>query len=241
MATSGAYTITMTATTMVNAIGRLVGSAPADMGDSVSAGEASAIIQAINMWLLQQKGPPNFMNPGHMMWTREEASLTLSAKSVYSLKPSGGDLDIQIPVQILTANLKDTDGNETTLIPMSLEEYQSISPKNQSGTPGRFYYEKRLDQGAFSLDYKPSDTTDVIDIVYRQPLEIISAGANEFDIEDWWYRAIKFNVALDYAPEAKALEPERIQLIADRAKESMMMVSRFNADNTFYYFQPCED
>lgn len=241
MATSGIYTLTMTGTLMANAIARLLGMSPIDMADSVGAGEQSAIIQAINMWLIQQKGPPNFMNPGHMMWAREEASLTLAAKHIYELKPSGGDLAIQIPVSILTANLKNTDGEETPIYPMTLEEYQAISPKDEAGTIGRFYYEKRISTGMLYFDYQPEDTTDVVDIVYRQPLEIINAGANEFDIEDWWFRAIKFNVALDVAPEAKAIEPERIALIRERAQEAMMMVSKFTNDNTFVFFQPDAD
>jgi len=241
MTTSGTYVLSYTALQLATAIARLLGHAPVDQGDALGAGETATIIEATNLWIFQQKGPPNFMNPGEMMWLREEGSLTLSAKASYDLKPSGGDLAIQIPVSILSVMLKDTDGNETPLVPMELEEYQLLPRKNLTGSPGRYYYEKRIDTGKLNLDYIPNDTTDVLDIVYRQPIEIITAGSETLDFEDWWYRAIKFNAALDVAPEFKSVEPERIELIKQRAAESMALVSSKSKQNDFMYFQPGMD
>ena len=236
MATSGTYTLSVTATQMVSAIMRALG--VLDLDESPTANESSAVIQAINFWMFQKKAPPFHLNPGSMMWTRETADLTLAAKASYDLKPSGGDCDIQIPVQILTATLKDTDANETPLSFMSLEDYQTLPKKNDTGTPTRIYYEKRIDTGKLYLDYIPSDTTDVIDFVYRQPLEIISAGANEFDIEDYWYRAIRFGVALDVAGDFNVNNAMVLQRCKGLYDDAMRHVGAFFPEDDFQHFQP---
>src|SRR4030042_4678160 len=246
MATSGIYTLALTGTQMVEAILRVLGVKDLNDSTSPSANEASCVIQGINMWLFQKKGPPHFVKPGEMMWTRETADLTLAtagiSKVYYDIKPSGGDLNIQIPVQILTATVKDTDGNETPLVPMTLEEYQIIGKKTDTGTPTRFYYEKRLSEGRIYFDVKPyTTTTDVVDIVYRQPLEIITAGANEFDIEDYWYRAIKFGAALDVATEFNVNDQMKLSHIRQQFSDAMLAIGSFAPENDFIHFQPGAD
>lgn len=239
MATSSTYTLTITGSIMANDILRVINAI--EYFETGDADQIKIVLRAINYWLLQMKGPPHHLNPGQKMWTRETTDLTLTATASYDLKPSGGDAAIQIPVEILSANLKDTDGNETPLEPMSLEQWQEISLKTQEGTPGRYYYEKRTDTGKFYLDYVPSDTTDVIDITYRQPLELVTAGAHEFDIEDFWYRAIKFNVSLDVAPEFSMSDPKKISQIESLARDALIKVGAFYPEEEDCFFEPGKD
>ena len=239
MATSSTYTLTITGQQMATDILRVVGAIEYD--ESADSDQTPIVLRATNFWLLQKKSGPHSLNPGQKMWTRETIDLTLTATAEYDLKPSGGDADIQIPVEILTATLKDTDGNETPLDPMNLEEWQSISLKTQVGTPGRYYYERRLDTGKFRLDYVPSDITDVIDIVYRQPLELVTNGAHEFDVDNSWYRAIKYNVALDVAPEFSQTDPNRISQIQRLATDAMIGIGAFEPEESNAFFEPGRD
>lgn len=230
MTTSGVYTVTKTAADMANAIMRVLVA-----GATPSASELTDIIEAINFWLFQIQ--EQSFRPGEMMWQRETADITLSAKISFDLKPSGGDCDIQIPIDIVTATLKDTDSNEVPLRPMSLNEFQAISNKTLTGTPSRFYYERRLDTGKFNLDIIPSVTTDVVDIVYRQPLEIITLSTQTFDIENHFFRAMKYAVAVDLAPEFR-VDAQTLSDLKELKAEALSITSSIHPEHSNDYFQP---
>ena len=232
MATSSTYTVTKTAADLADSIMRVVAT-----GGSPTSAEQADIIEAINFWLFQIQEPPFVWKPGEFMWLRETADITLSAKIAFDLKPSGGDCDIQIPLEILTATLKDTSSNETPMSTMSLQEFQAISNKTNTGTPSRFYYERRRDTGKFYLDIIPSVTTDVVDIVYRQPMEVITASTQNFDLENYFFRALKYAVAVDIAPEFR-VDAQTVRDLKELKGEAMAVVSSIHPENTDAYFQP---
>lgn len=232
MTTSSTYSITVTSQSMANAISRIVFNT-----SSPSAAETDDIIEAINMWLYQMQEPSFSFRPSEFLWQRETANIVLSSKITYDLKPSGGDADIQIPIEIITANIKDTDSNEYPLEVMNLFEFQGIANKTSTGSPSRYLYERRLDTGKFSLDCVPSDTTDVVDIVYRQPLELITTTAQTFDVVPYFYRFMKYDIALDMAPESR-MDGETYAQTRARRDEAKAFVDSVNPENTTDYFQP---
>ena len=232
MTTSSTYAITVTAQSMVNAISRIVFNT-----SKPDAAETKDIIEAINFWMLQIQEPTSTFNPSELIWQRETVDLTLSSKISYDLKPSGGDADIQIPLEIITANIKDTDSNEYTLDPMDVFEFQAIADKTATGSPSKYLYERRLDTGKFSLDIIPADTTDVVDIIYRQPLELITAGNETFDIIPYFYRFMKYDVALDMAPESR-MDGETYAQVMARRNEAKAFVDSANPENSTDFFQP---
>jgi hypothetical protein len=240
MTTSGTYTLSKTANQLVTAILRWLGYLAA--GNSPTPQEKADVIDHINYWLLQQKGPEHVGKPGQMIWLRETASLTLvQSQYLYELKPSGGDLDIQIPVDLLSVVLRDTDNVDTSLSRKTFGEYQLIADKTATGTPIYYAYEKKLAVGNLHI-YEAPDATAAnytLELVYRQPIEVITAGTETLDIEDFWYRALIFNVALDVAP---LFEVEVSQLHINQAKEATAAMNTFypeNAGNLF--FEPERD
>jgi hypothetical protein len=239
MATSGTYVVTKTFLELAKEIISVHGEQ--DWAEDADTNLVTMIRHATNAWLFQMKGPPHFLNPGEKMWQRETADVTLSAKITFDLKPSGGDCDIQVPIEIITATLKDASGNESQLFPMTLQDFQAISPKTQTGTPTRYYYEKRIDTGKLNLDFIPSDITDVIDIVYRQPLEIITANGNEIDIDNHWYRTLKYCVAYDIAGDMNSTDAALLQYIKGQAQEAIALSASFSPENTNVFFQPDRD
>jgi len=237
MTTSGTYAITITATQMCAAIYRTLGIIAA--GQAPDAQQTQDAIQAINMWMLQQKGPENASRPGQMMWLRETDELSLNeGQFLYELKPSGGDLDIQIPTEILSASLRNEDDEDTLLTPMTRASYELISDKTGYGSPIRYCYEKMLDVGNFYLDQAPDETAAeyTIRIVHRRPIEVITAGSETLDVEDFWFRSMKYNCAIELALEY-GMEPSNT-LIA-LAAESKALVSTFYPENVEdIFFQP---
>jgi hypothetical protein len=227
MATSGTYAITMTASSMITKILQELGEVAS--GDTPESNDTDIVLDKINLWLLQQNGPNNTMRSGDMMWTRETGTMDLDTTKIeYDLKPSGGDLDIQIPNELLAVYYRDTaDDTDTLLESMTLKEWSKINDKDAVGKPGRYYYEKRLDTGKLTLDYKPEDDDELI-IHYKQPLEVITATSETFDIDPSWYRALLYNVAVDCASTfGVGANNPRFQTIMMLATQSMGMVNSF--------------
>jgi hypothetical protein len=235
MATSSTYTITVTAHDLFSAVLEELGIL--GPGASAKAADITTVKQRANFWLIQQNGRPNAIRPGEMMWTRESAELTLSTSSAsYDLKPSDGDLDIQIPSAIHSVLYRDDDDNDTTLKWMSWDRYQAIYDKDGTGTPQKYHYQRRDDTGKLYLDVVP-DTANSLIINYQQPLEIISATANNFDIDPSWYLALLYNVAY-HCTGPFGIDYNRTIEIKSKAVEAIKAVSDISPDDQDFCMRP---
>jgi hypothetical protein len=170
------------------------------------------------------------------MWQRERASLTLVAdQGSYDLKPTGGDLDIQIPTHIIAASLRNASNQDTPMRRMTLEEYESIGDKTADGDPGAFYYERRTDTGKLYLDFQPSDTTKSIRIIYLQPIEDIDSAANDLDFPVEYHLPIAHQLGIHVAPKFG------IPLTQDhytQAQASAQLVQTFEPQRSTVFFEP---
>lgn len=225
MATSGVYTVTITAADIINNVLYDLGILGA--GQSAKAADSRFVMDRLNLIIMQMNAQHNAF-----AWTRETGTLTLStSKATYDLKPAGGDLDIQIPAYINKIVYQYSDDTHQELDQMSHEEYLLIEDKTAPGTPQRYYYEKRLDTGKLYLDYVP-DTADELIIYYNQPLEIISATNNELDIDPVWYLALIKTTAKSCATAyGIGITNPLYQAIATDAVESNMAAMRQTQDN----------
>ncbi len=189
------------------------------------------------IWMLEQlSGPPDNTDFGIKPWIRAIATLTLTAKASFDIKASGGDLDLEVPESIITANRRNTDNIDNLLIPMTIEDYNAISTKSQTGTPCRYYYEREKDNGLFKLDYIPSDITDTIILDYRRRIESPTLTGN-IDMPEVAYRMVKYNLAIDLAPEY-GKTPDAV--LMGLALQSRRKLSRHYPEisSTEMYFQP---
>lgn len=228
MTTSGSVDFSVTGGQMVTASLRLLGVTPS--GVSAAGDELADSVQALNMLLKQWAGMPGFV-----LWKRSRASLTLAAKVKYEFKISGGDLAINQPIEILNCNLKSGD-TETTMREMSFLERERISDKTATGTPTKWFYEPQLAVGNFYIDVVPSTLTDTIEILYRGQVEDIDDSGNTFDLPQHWYRAIKYQLAIDIAPEYEGSELS--PLVVAMARDSYTRAIGFSPETSDLYFQP---
>jgi len=208
-------------------------------GDDPSANEIADAAKTLNMMIKAGQGPPNYWCKGLKMWKRERVSLTLDAtKNSYSLKSSGGDCDTEIPIHILTAVRRNSDDQDDPLTPITLEEYEGIADKTASGTPTEFYYERRLTEGKFYIDCKPSDVTDTIEMVVVNPMNDMDAAANDFDFPSEWMEALKYNLAVRLATD------NGIPVSGDLdglAQAGVAQANSFEQEESNVYFEPGRD
>jgi hypothetical protein len=237
MAASGVYVITKTGTEVFTEILQLIGK----LGiGTVAAPEDLDIVKARgNEWLLQLNGPSNELRSGEMMWTRESATLPLSTSSAeYDLKPTGGDLDIQVPSEIISISYRDSNGTDTPLESMTFREYGAIYDKSADGQPSRYYYEKRLSEGKLILDYVPSIADSLI-IRYKQPLELIDSYVNEFDIDPAWHRAFLYNVAIDVCPFFDInVDDPKFKTVVTLGAQALTVVNSFSPNSDKLQMRP---
>jgi len=204
-------------------------------GESPKPAEMVKSSRALNMMVKQLMGQPNFIARGLKMWTRGRASLTLAAQNSFDLQPSGGDLDIAIPVNIISANIKNTNDIERPLFQMTLEEYEAISNKTAVSSPTKCYYERGLSSGVLYLDAVPSDTTDTIELVYRRILEDFDTAADNPDFPQEWYEPLMWNLALKIAPFF-GVSPS--QNVVAQAQTTLAIANTIEPERTTMYFQP---
>jgi len=237
MTTSSSYDFTVTTQEVIEEALEWIGFLAS--GETPEDDDLTVCRTTLNLLVKLWSGPNNRFMPGLKMWQRERASLTLVAsQGSYDLKPSGGDLDIQIPTQILTASLRDSSSNDTPMRSMTLEEYESIGDKSADGDPGAYYYERRTDTGKLYLDHKPSDTTKTIRLVYLQPIEDLDANANDLDFPVEYHLPIAHQIGVHVAPKFG------IPLTQDhyaQAQASAQMVQTFEPPRSTVFFEPDKD
>ncbi len=215
----------------------LLGLGAIDPGESLTDEEVQNGLDSLMLMVAEMAGPPDFIDPGLKMWIRESATLTLVAdQESYSIKASGGDLDIEPPEGLISVMLRDTDNNDTVLTEMDIHEYNAIGNKVEDGTITKYYYERQNDEGSLVFNYQPADATDTVIIKYRRRIETPTASAN-IDLPDYAFRAIKWSLAVELYPEYRTGDLKVVTGLAVDARRKLS--TRFPHDATKeWYFQP---
>lgn len=139
------------------------------------------------------------------------------------------------PVNILTAVLRDSDNVDIPLGFMNLEEYQSITDKTADSDPTAIFYEAQLTNGQLYTDFEPDDVTKQIYCVFLSPIEDFDVLTDTPDYPQEWFRALKYQLAMDLAPEFGRPIAADLKVLRD---ESLVMARQLYADESRYFFEP---
>ena len=97
---------------------------------------------------------------------------------------TSGDVSTPRPLHILEANRKDSDGNTTTMNPLTRNEYENLPNKTQTGTPIQYHYNPELDNGRLFVWLVPDAqavTDFTMEIVTRATVEDMDSATDDFD------------------------------------------------------------
>ena len=119
--------------------------------------------------------------------------------------------------------------------PMTEAQYMAISGKTEEGTPQKYYFIKGIDKATLILNCEPSDTTDTVVLVVRRPIEDLDSNTDDIDMPREWYRALKYNLAVEIAPEFELPVSKELAFLA---KDSLDKALFFEPEDTAIYFQP---
>lgn len=174
---AGAAVYTRTANQIINAAARKARVKPG--GQDLKPYQSEEALVDLNL-LLQNKALR-----GIRSYTEESSALTLTAKIEFLLVSAGGDLNIDTPLDIIEARLKDDNNNETPLDRMSHLEYQEISDKTATGYPASFYYQFQDDGGHLYFDVVTNATAVTagytVPFTYKRPLDAVANLAATID------------------------------------------------------------
>ena len=234
MATSGSTDFTLTRDDIIK--GALRALEVLRSGSTPPASEIQDAAQALNLIIKSWMSPSNRFSDSFKAYSLEEKILTLSAKQKFSLKPTGGDMDVAIPVGISSAFRRTTDSIDSPMSPMTIEEYRSIGDKTATGTPTKWHYERHVTEGTLFLNYVPNDITDTIVLYIRREIEDVDEAGDNLDFPKEWLRPLKLQLAIDMAPEYGA--EDKIASLGNTLQAAIEDVDSMDRKMVVAYFEP---
>lgn len=151
-------------------------------------------------------------------------------------------LNIPRPERVLSVELVDSAGNETSLSPLTRDEYDSLSNKSTSGNPNSYHYERTLGAGRLYI-WPTADSSAVTDytisITYQAPIEDLDSSTDSLDFPQEWMEPLSINLAYKLSSKYGYPLQERYLLRKD-AQDSLKQVLDYDIEDGSIFFQPAE-
>ncbi len=141
----------------------------------------------------------------------------------------------QRPLGVLEARRVMADNNEIPITVGSRLKYMELANKTATGPPTQVYYDPQLTNGQLYVWQACDDVQELIKMTVQYPIQDFDANTDDADFPQEQLRALKFNLALDLAPEW-GKEPSAF-LVA-RAESTKSAVKGFDHEDTSVFFQP---
>lgn len=140
------------------------------------------------------------------------------------------------PLEVIEARRVDSEENETPLgDPISRREYMTLANKTSTGPANQIYYDPQRTNGTLHVWQACDDVKDRLKMSVKLPLEDFDSLTDDADFPQEWFRALKFNLAIDIAPEYGKEPSGAVIAIAGESKDA---VSGFDREETSVFFQP---
>jgi hypothetical protein len=236
MATSGSTDFTRSTIQVVKGALRCLGQL--NNYETLPDEEYRDAVEALNMIIKGWMSPSNQFCQSFKAFALERQDLTLAAQISYELKSSGGDLNVAVPVDVISAVRKTTDDTRSPLDRMTLGEYEALNDRTATGAPTKYHYERGIDVGTLYLNRIPDDTTDIIQLIIRRTLEDLDATSDNLDLPVEWIRPLKFQLAIDLAPEYGIIEIGSIMALLQTALEDCNVI---DDELVHAYFEPARE
>lgn len=218
-----------TALDIITGAARLIGAVR--MNEALAGHEAANGLVALNDMI------SSWSNNSLNIYARTLESLTLSTSAQSYTIGSGATLNTTRPVKIVSGSIR--SGNlDYDVEFISETEFESITLKSVSGgTPYYATYNNAYPTG--TLRFYPMPTAgDVLRLLSEKPLTEFAALGTTVDLPPGTKKALRFNLALDLAPEY-GIEPSK--LVVKGAMESLGAIRLAAAKNRPMPYLPSTD
>jgi hypothetical protein len=197
MATTGTYTYNITGEDLIEDALRLLG--VLEEGGTISTAQITDSLPAFEMYL------KSMTKYGLNLWTinsqGEQITLVDGTSSYKTTNPA---------IKILECYYRDSDGNDSTMIPLTRQEYWNLADKDQSGQPTQYFFDPKDDATDTSSNtiyvwpVPDSSFADDLYVVYQTYIQDASADTTTADehinVPSEWMETIKYGLATRLAP-----------------------------------------
>lgn len=121
---------------------------------------------------------------------------------------------------------------------LSREEFDTLSDKDQKGTPVNFYYDPQLTTSKL-YTWQTADAAfsknSVFELRIKKPFDDLDSSTDDFEFPQEWYEAILLGLQVRLARRVGYPDYMSLKLDADIAKE---MAISFDIENTSIFLRP---
>jgi hypothetical protein len=150
------------------------------------------------------------------------------------------DESLPRPDRILECN-RIYDGNEVTMTAMSLQEYNNLPNKSQTGTPINYFYDPVLNNGRLYFWLTPGTSEAAgftVEIVAVTQVNDLDNSTDTFDFPQEWYEPLIINLAYKLSGAYGGLSATAKRDLKKDAKDLLDDVVDYDQDSTSVYIQP---
>ncbi len=186
------------------------------------------------------------LDDGTMQWTTVNGVPVANVVTLTAVLTAAAAVDnvvfsyttkAQRPMSILDIRRRNTSGNDVEVRTVSRSEYMAISNKASKGKANQAFYDAQMGNGRLYLWPTCDDVSDRLLITIKRTVYDFDAIADTPDFPQEWYRALKFNLAIEISPEYNATG-DQLALIKNIADQSLIDAAIFDGGFDPIYLAP---
>jgi hypothetical protein len=167
-----------------------------------------------------------------------------TAPTTFTLSGAGTDATITAtivglttnkPVRAMSAYIRDSLNNDTTLLPISKQEYDNQGYKFNSSTPNQYYFDNQLTNANLYVFNVPNVSTSSIYLAVERMFYDMTSSTDNFDFPQEWFQALKWGLTAEIAVEYGV----DIQLVPYYEQKASMYIQEafdFSVEEPSVYF-----
>jgi hypothetical protein len=187
-------------------------------GGTGTAEQHVEVLEALNMLLA------DWANDSIFIYSSVKETHTLTADLANYSIGDGADIDTERPVRIQGAFIR-SGSTDYPLKIINEAAYRSLSLKATSGIPTQLFYQPESPDGIIYL-YPTPGSAYSLHFWSLKALTFISSKGDDLTLPREYRRCVKYNLAIDYAPEAGAIvRPD----VAYTARATLKRIKSLNA------------
>lgn len=140
------------------------------------------------------------------------------------------------PTRAFTAYIRDSENNDTTLMPISKQEYDMQGYKFNESVPNQFYYDNQLANANLYVYALPQVSTSSIYLAVERMFYDMTAGTDTFDFPQEWYQPLKWGLAAELAVEY-GIDIQMVPYYDQKAAAYLEEAFNASVEETSVYFK----
>ena len=205
-----------TARDIINSAYRKIG--VLGQGQSLSASEINDALEALNdmieSWSLE----------GALIYTETKETFNLTGAVSYTIG-SGQTFDTELPNKIVSAYITE-NGEDTPVNIISQNSYSEIADKDELGSTQDIYFDGNYPTA--NIYVWPVKSGITLTLFTEKSLNTFDNVTTDFAMPPAYKRALKYNLAVEVAPE---FEKEASRTVKNIAKNSLKLIKAQNKKN----------